>query len=976
MSESPGAGPRPPGGRENDDAIRTCTRPVTSGREGSFGSRAQGEQRDQSVQHARASWGPAREYKYSSRSDARRCSRSACHTGTRARSSRLLRSLELPLHSARDDFPQGRREVAPRLLLQTTLVPMELVHHKEFDASLQSMRKKGGENKRKADKVLQIVGGLNMALTALTELPVTKHGESRVKHCVKYELGNGYRLVTIQTEKVVMLCFAGTHDETDRWLDSHNGLTIAKGQSGAWEPVYKSPSVDAPLRRIPAAVSERLLERMDEARVDRLLEGVPASCIAKFYAFETLVTQQDIEAACRPIQSEPRRVLVHDVLCLLASGDRQSAESRLDLELGEVTDVDDLSADELLNVKDGDQVRRLRIGSAEYERWLKSFSRNAGAMEWLLFLHPEQSAVVEADFSGPAQLSGVSGSGKTCVAIHRAVRLALKDPSAHVLIVTLNRSLAGLIEKLVDAAAPSDDVRDRIVVSSFFQLCQQLLHEFEPGSEKQYADVTWKLDEHIDEVYREFYRCWVNNASAEVLLPLHHSLLAQGLCAETYVREEFDWIRSAVVAGEREKYLSLDRQGRRIPLLEDARSRLLDGLREWETKMREVGVVDYLGLTTALSAHIDKLSALFTHVIVDEAQDFGTSELRLLRALCADGNNDMFLCGDIAQHVLPKHRMLQEAGINTVGRSRRIVRNYRNSREILKAAYDILIENLDEGMLDSSDLEILDPLYASRSSNEPVVLSASSLEEEIGYARTLAAQHLATNPGHRCCIAFAGYSVHEVEGFAQRLGYRALRGEDGPLEDGLVFSDLEQTKGYEFNLVILVNCRDGVLPPAGTAPEETFRHGCRLYVAMTRARDELYLSYSGAASKWLNRESRSLSFMNWDDVIALDSSLMTPPPTPLRQMDGDAAAGVLSLKGRDFLYTPEARGLSLEAIKKIDELVDGVGLIRKQKRVRWRNMAILKDDLASQPSARLLFGPVVQAEIQERLKAIAAATRQ
>ena len=840
---------------------------------------------------------------------------------------------------------------------------------------MQSLRKKGGENRRKADRVLQIVGGLNMAMTALTDLPITKNGESRVKHCVKYDLGGGYRLVTVQTDKVVMLCFAGTHDDTDRWLDTHGGLTITKGQSGAWEPVYKSTSVDAPLRRTPAAMSERLLERMDEGRVNRLLEGVPATSIARISAFGTLVTLPEIEAACRSIVPETRRALVQDVLCLLASGDRQSAESRLDLELGEAIEVDELSDAELLKVKDGDQVRRLRVGSPEHERWLQSFSRNAGAMEWLLFLHPEQSAVVEADFSGPAQLSGVSGSGKTCVAIHRAVRLALLDPAAQVLIVTLNRSLAGLIQKLVDAAAPTDDVRQRIAVSSFFQLCQELLFQFEPGNERQYADVTWKLDEHIDEVNREFYRCWVNNDSAEVLLPLHQSLIAQGLCAETYVREEFDWIRSAVVAGERDRYLTLDRLGRRIGLQEEARSRLLEALEHWETKMHEVGVIDYLGLTTALSRHVEKLTALFTHVIVDEAQDFGTSELRLLRALCAEGPNDMFLCGDIAQHVLPKHRSLQEAGINTSGRSRRIVRNYRNSREILKAAYDILIENLDEGMLDSSDLEILDPLYASRSSNEPVVLRASSLEQEIGYARTLAGQHLTTNPGHRCCIAFAGYTVHEVELFAQRLGYRALRGEDGPLEEGIVFSDLEQTKGYEFNLVILLNCSSGVLPPAGTAAEETFRHGCRLYVAMTRARDELYLSYSDTASKWLNPSSRSLSFMEWDEVIDLDPSLASPPPMPLRQFDGDGSTSVLSLKGRDFLYTPEARGLSLEAIKKIDELVDGVGLIRKQKRVRWRNMAILKDDLATQPSARQLFGPVVQAEIQERLKAIAAVTR-
>ena len=278
-------------------------------------------------------------------------------------------------------------------------------------------------------------------------------------------------------------------------------------------------------------------------------------------------------------------------------------------------------------------------------------------------------------------------------------------------------------------------------------------------------------------------------------------------------------------------------------------------------------------------------------------------------------------------------------------------------------------------MLDSSDLEILDPEYASRSSNEPVVLAAESLEEEIGYARTLVAEHLLTNPGHRCCIAFAGYSIREVELFATKLGLRALRGEEGPLDEGLVLSDLERDERYEFNLVVIVNCKRGILPPAGTAPDESFRHGCRLYVAMTRARDELYLSYSGEPTEWLNRNSRALSFMNWDDVIAFDPTHVSESPELLRQAESDAWASVMQLKGRDFLYTPEARGLSLEAIRKVDELVDGVGLIRNQQRVRWRDMATLLDDLERHPRTRQIFGPVVQEEIRDRLALIRADTQ-
>ena len=330
----------------------------------------------------------------------------------------------------------------------------------------------------------------------------------------------------------------------------------------------------------------------------------------------------------------------------------------------------------------------------------------------------------------------------------------------------------------------------------------------------------------------------------------------------------------------------------------------------------------------------------------------------------------MFLCGDIAQHVLPKHRSLAEAGVTSANRSRRIVRNYRNSREILKAAYNILIANLDEGMLSESDLEILDPEYANRSSSEPVVLEASSLSDEFGYARSLLKDHLEVNKTHRCCIAFTGYSLREVELFAGRIGLPVLVGDRRPLDEPLVLSDLEQTKGYEFNVVVILNCSDGMLPPSGTPAAESFRHSCRLYVAMTRARDELYLSHSGRPSRWLSPSSKGLSFMQWNEVIAMIPSLRAGVPAQLSQNQSGGSQTVLELKGREFLYTPQAEGLSLEAIQKIDELVDGVGLIRDRQRVKWRTMDSLRHDLKSSPKARQLLGSVVYQEVLGRLTLI------
>ena len=134
---------------------------------------------------------------------------------------------------------------------------------------------------------------------------------------------------------------------------------------------------------------------------------------------------------------------------------------------------------------------------------------------------------------------------------------------------------------------------------------------------------------------------------------------------------------------------------------------------------------------------------------------------------------------------------------------------------------------------------------------------------------------------------------------------------------------------------------------------------------MTRARDELILSYHGEITEWLKPSDR-LAFLEWSEVVVLDPSLVDQPPAMLGQSE-PGEGELLRLKGRDFLYLPEARGLSVDAIQKIDELVDGVGLYRARSRVRWKDMRTLHLDLEKTTKAKQILGPVVHLEVKERL---------
>ena len=205
---------------------------------------------------------------------------------------------------------------------------------------------------------------------------------------------------------------------------------------------------------------------------------------------------------------------------------------------------------------------------------------------WMLFMHPNQDKLVEEDFNGPALLKGVSGSGKTAVVVNRALRLAKKYPDEQIAILTLNKALAKLIDDLVNSAG---DGLKNLSAISFWQLCKNQLGQFEPLNDRHYDEETWRSEENIDDIWEEYYHQELNWNGADVMFPVHQSLLQNDIFPEEYIREEFDFIRSALPVEERQDYLKMKREGRAFALQENFREMILKGLESWESKMGAIG---------------------------------------------------------------------------------------------------------------------------------------------------------------------------------------------------------------------------------------------------------------------------------------------------------------------------------------------------------------------------------------------------
>ncbi|MBU6953873.1 UvrD-helicase domain-containing protein [Hahella sp. HN01] len=631
----------------------------------------------------------------------------------------------------------------------------------------------GGKFQKAANEISNIIFKISSGdANPLQGIKLTNHGESRIKHCIKYQLAGACRLVTIQNSNKIFLVFFGKHEETDSWLDRNRGVKFVADDERNVTLIraISETREDGDSIYIPPKNSQGYLhEKLKEYEYDFLVDGIPRSQMVELEKLTSFSTDDEIQHVIEKIDIISKQCLIFDVILSLRAGEVEAARSRIAFEKGDLTEVCEAP------IKESETIQEIPRDDLAYAELFSHFIKTADYRKWMLFMHPDQRKAVEEDFPSSAKLLGISGSGKTCIVVKRAIRLAERYTGKKILIVTLNRSLAKLISELVDTVI-SKDIRNRIHVLPFFKLCQQYLMIFEPGNDKLYDDKTWKSEEHIDEIWTEFYRCELNNRDAHILQPVHDYLLTCKVNPETYIRAEFDWIRSAFGRCNRNEYFDADRKGRSIPMKSSYRQVLLEGLSAWEKKMKDIGVTDYLGVATALYCYIPNLTPDYRCTLIDEYQDFGTTEMAILRKITDVGDNDLFICGDAAQRVSTKFQSLLKANINIpLNSSKKIFKNYRNSKEILSVSHKILTNGLTADFFDSEDLEFLDPEYSTFSGSSPLLLEADSLEEEISYALEFLRSELEKE--QKGCIAICGYSLYEVQKYGVHLNIPVLEGD-------------------------------------------------------------------------------------------------------------------------------------------------------------------------------------------------------
>ncbi len=236
-------------------------------------------------------------------------------------------------------------------------------------------------------------------------------------------VGRDIRLIVHKTESSLLLCYVNHHDKAYEWAERRKLETHPK--TGAAQLVEIRETVKEIF--IPLYVEAKAPKRTETKKQlfshftdDELLNyGVPAEWMGD-------VRQANEES-------------------LLALTDRlpsEAAEALLELATGGKPRVSERAAAAANPFDHPDAQRRFRIMTnvEELERALE-FPWD----KWSVFLHPEQRQIVERNYTGPARVSGSAGTGKTIVALHRAVFLARANPNTRVLLTTFSHILANAL---------------------------------------------------------------------------------------------------------------------------------------------------------------------------------------------------------------------------------------------------------------------------------------------------------------------------------------------------------------------------------------------------------------------------------------------------------------------------------------------------------------------------------------------------
>jgi mRNA-degrading endonuclease RelE of RelBE toxin-antitoxin system len=466
---------------------------------------------------------------------------------------------------------------------------------------------------------------------------------------------------------------------------------------------------------------------------------------------------------------------------------------------------------------------------------------NGNFEKWKIFLHPSQRNLAYRNYNGPVKVTGGAGTGKTVCALHRVKYLVDKVGifNPPVLFTTYTKSLTSYLRETIQSLGVTDE---QVEITNIDKLMLDLANNthykiFETKVGYLTAEQEKKLwSQAIDKVPTRFDEEFFYAEFNEVIVPLG--------------------IESPEV------YHTASRIGRTTRIGRKDKEEIWQVVEEFQHQ--KAGNFSKIELCMLLSNFFEKQKIKpFSHVVCDEIQDFSNPELKLLRSLVEEKENDLFLVGDPFQNIYKKTQNFSKSGISVKGRrSRKLKINYRTTEEIkhlaMKVVSEVPVEDFD------GNPENMKGYLSLMHGNEPGYLTFNTPEEEDRFMLDQLNQFIISeliNPNEICICARTNYGLDEIKKVLNTAGFKYS--DVGSLRQtatAIHVSTFHNMKGHEFKIVLVRGMSEDKVPykyfqydqlSERERKQYDQQERALYYVVFSRAIQSLFISGIGQKSSWL-----------------------------------------------------------------------------------------------------------------------------
>ena len=634
--------------------------------------------------------------------------------------------------------------------------------------------------------------------------------------------GSDIRLIVHKTPGSLLLCFAGHHDKAYDWAERRKLQTHPKTGAAQFVEIRETiqeihlPAYvlnDTPAPEPPKLKPKPLL--FAHCSNDELLSyGVPPDWL------------NDVRNS--------------DEDSLLGLADRlpaEAAEALLELATGGKPRAPVLAPAVENPFAHPDAQRRFRIltNTEELERALE-FPWD----KWTIFLHPDQREIVARTYSGAARVTGSAGTGKTIVALHRAVFLARENASGRVLLATFSEILANALR-----------VRLRRLISNEPRLAERLeVQSMEGIGARLYKSYLGEPKLAPREIVRSLLAAEAAK-SPDSKFTLH------------FLMTEWEQVVDAWQLESWEAYRDVARLGRKTRLPEPKRKILWTMFENVRKELEARKLITSAAMFTKVAAAVQKTkSRPFDFIVIDESQDISIPQLKFVAALGANQPQSLFFAGDLGQRIFQQPFSWLALGVDIRGRSRTLRVNYRTSHQIRSQADRLLGPEVSD--IDGNSEKRTDTISVFNGPPPEVRTFKSTKEESTAVAAWISARVKEGIAPHEIAIFVrSSNEVPRATAAAKQAGlpFKILDDKVDTVSGTMSISAMHLAKGLEFRAVAAIACDDEIIPlqerieTVGDDADlqeiyDTERH--LLYVACTRARDHLLLTAVEPASEFLD----------------------------------------------------------------------------------------------------------------------------